>query len=544
MNQSLSKILVIGFLGVVAIAFTQCGKPFVQKGDLIYSVDGVMVPVTGASVKTSLAAFEETVYPLTKKNCASCHAAGQQPLHASPKIEDAHNALLSQYKVNFTNPERSRMVLKLRDESHNCWGSCDAAADEMSEAIARWGELMQADDATEVAAPIDLFPLKTQTSPTIVEARQTETAGVTRYIVEAAAALLTAPMVRETATQTFVTTPNDGTNVTHANNSTTAGIASFTFFAPQAAMNGALWALVSATEPDDESFFVRLNTGTIIDWRIPDTGGLFRWVRITNGANRAPVSFNVTAGTNTITLRERRDGARLAKFLWVSSQDYVPMDQGTAKSALLSFSLNSLVQTNPSEVATASEVSRFQSTLYPVTRQYCVSCHGDGQRPRHADPNLDVALEAITDFSLVDFATPANSRIVTKLNTNHNCGTNCATIRGAMTTAIQNWASSRSTPSAESYQIEVRIEDYDAFTYRLSSLKVKTGGRALYLKGVRVLINGEYNPQHANYAYIDELVPANSAAGVTLTPSDMIIFKDLGEARDRFTLAFDVIELR
>lgn len=544
MQQRLSKFFVVAFLSVVAIAFTQCGKPFAQKGDLIYSVDGVMVPVTGASVKTSLAAFEETVYPLTKKNCAACHAAGQQPLQAAPKIEDAHNALLGQYKVNFTNPERSRMVLKLRDESHNCWGSCAAAANEMRDAIARWGELMQDDDATEVAAPIDLFPLKTQTSPTIVEARQTETTGVTRYIVEAAAALLTAPMVRETTTTTFVTTPNDGTNVTHANNSTTAGVASFTFFATQAATNGALWALVSATEPDDESFFVRLNTGTIIEWRIPDTGGLFRWVRVTNGANRTPVTFNVAAGTNTLTLRERRDGARLAKFLWVSSQDYVPMDQGTAKSALLSFPLNPLLQTAPTAQASASEVSRFQSTLYPVTRQYCVNCHGDGQRPRHADPSLELAYEALTDFTLVDFSAPANSRIVTKLNTNHNCGTNCATIRNAMTSAIQNWASARSPGATETYQIEVRIEDYDAFTYRLANLRVRTGSRGLYLKGVRVLINGEYNPQHANYAYIDELVPANSAAGVTLTPSDMIIFKDRGEEQDRFTLAFDVIELR
>lgn len=542
MKQQLWKWGLIVLLGGLSIVFTQCGKPFADKGDLIYSVDGVLIPIKGASAESSMAAFEQTVYPLTRQYCASCHASHQQPLHASSSLETAHNALLSQYKVNFTNPGSSRMVLKLRDESHNCWGSCASAANQMSDAIAEWGELLTASGGeVDVPGIADDFDLVTTTSNTVAQMRQAETDGTVRYSAQAPAAMLTAPMVRATSDVTYVHVPNDGTNQTLANNDGTAGIAMFTFSATQAMNAGALWGLVYSNPTDDDSFHVRVNNSNFAEWRIPSTNNEFRWVRVTNGANNTLVNYNITQGTNTITLRERKDGTRLATLLWVNSQSYVPIGLGTAGSVTVSFSLNEALGAAPVG-AVPTPVQAFQQTVYPLLRQTCVSCHGTGQRPEHAHPNVQTAYTQTTDAGLINRATPASSRLVTK---NHNCGSAqaCSTFAQNMTAAIQQMNTILTGPQT-GYRIEFRLEDYDAFSYRLSNLRVFTGDRPIYIKNVRVMVNGQYNPQHSNYTFVDQLIPANMAGGVNLTPSNMIVLKDRGETNDRFSLAFEMLEFR
>jgi hypothetical protein len=58
-----------------------------------------------------------------------CHASSaatqQQPFFADADPEAAYAAIRS--KVNLDNPEASRLVVRLRDEFHNCWGSTGCA---------------------------------------------------------------------------------------------------------------------------------------------------------------------------------------------------------------------------------------------------------------------------------------------------------------------------------------------------------------------------------------------------------------------------------
>ena len=89
-------------------------------------------------------------------NCARCHssnsAAQQQPFFAEgalapamptdEAIETAYAAIKS--KINLDNPAASRLVLRLRDEFHNCWGSagCGLNADEMQDAVEEYAGLI------------------------------------------------------------------------------------------------------------------------------------------------------------------------------------------------------------------------------------------------------------------------------------------------------------------------------------------------------------------------------------------------------------------
>jgi len=72
-------------------------------------------------------------------NCVRCHASSaatqQQPFFADSDIEVAYASIKS--KVNLDNPDQSRLVVRLRDEFHNCWGGagCAANAQTMLDAI-------------------------------------------------------------------------------------------------------------------------------------------------------------------------------------------------------------------------------------------------------------------------------------------------------------------------------------------------------------------------------------------------------------------------
>lgn len=128
-------------LSGILLLFTHCGNPMGDKGDLVWSEEGISVSLSGSSGATSLQAFEQTVYPITRAHCASCHGTSQQPLHASANSTTAHNAVVNSYKVDFNNIPNSRLVQKLK-ESHNCWGSCTANAMEMQLAIEDWKDQM------------------------------------------------------------------------------------------------------------------------------------------------------------------------------------------------------------------------------------------------------------------------------------------------------------------------------------------------------------------------------------------------------------------
>ena len=83
------------------------------------------------------AGFAATVYPLVTEYCAGCHsstsATQQSPFFADDDLESAYAAVKT--KIDLDDPANSRLVLRLRNEFHNCWDNCSANAQEMEDAI-------------------------------------------------------------------------------------------------------------------------------------------------------------------------------------------------------------------------------------------------------------------------------------------------------------------------------------------------------------------------------------------------------------------------
>jgi hypothetical protein len=84
-------------------------------------------------------AFETLVHnPVLEVYCANCHSSesanSQQPYFADPDITTAYDA--AKPRINLDTPANSRLVLRLRNEFHNCWSnSCSNDAQVMEDAI-------------------------------------------------------------------------------------------------------------------------------------------------------------------------------------------------------------------------------------------------------------------------------------------------------------------------------------------------------------------------------------------------------------------------
>jgi hypothetical protein len=99
--------------------------------------------------------FQSTVWPILRGNgtgpgqgkCLRCHqstaADPKSPYFASSDVDEAYAA--AQSKIDLDNPANSRFVIRLREESHNCWtSSCANDADTMEAAITAFANQVQA----------------------------------------------------------------------------------------------------------------------------------------------------------------------------------------------------------------------------------------------------------------------------------------------------------------------------------------------------------------------------------------------------------------
>ncbi len=77
---------------------------------------------------------------LLSQYCSGCHsdiaATAQSPYFASSDTDIAYQGLSG--KIDLIDPSNSRLVLRLRNDSHNCWDDCDSNALEMELAISRF----------------------------------------------------------------------------------------------------------------------------------------------------------------------------------------------------------------------------------------------------------------------------------------------------------------------------------------------------------------------------------------------------------------------
>lgn len=531
------KALVILSLASVLVIYNNCGAPFEASSPLYFESHNALggSPIFEGSSVDSYDSFARTVYPITRTNCISCHAT-QQPAHASSDVKVAHDAILANHKVNFDNISSSRMVKKLREDNHNCWGDCEENALEMENAITEWKESIKGpvDAVEEVPVDTNVYTAESKfLSEEFKNAQNGAKINVVNLNMEAA--MLNPPMARITSPSDglYLSVPNN-LNTTLASNAANAGTASFNFTIRQASTQYRIWGLVNAPNTSDNGLytnFTTTNTG-IKEWEIPVTNG-WEWRQLPN------TTFNLPIGNHTLQIRERKDGTKIKQIVVTSDTtfsaatapdlmattltfdlayalrvpgitlkvdvlDYdaysykfqnpriitssvnirarkvkllvnkyynpqhstftlidklatpldgkllnyamlVIKDKGSAEDKI-SFSFEELkIESNMvDDPALAASQESFRTNVYPISRTNCINCHTT-QNPPHAHDDYKESHDVVVTQNLVNFTTPANSRLVTKVKGRHNCGTQiqCDAVANQFEAAIIEWKKSR-----------------------------------------------------------------------------------------------------
>jgi len=151
-----------------------------------------------------------------------------------------------------------------------------------------------------------------------------------RVWVEAEAGGSVAPMVVASdgtaSLGQYVWTPN-GTG-TVSTPSAAGGSVSVTFSVPMAG-NYVVWGRVRSASGEDDSFWVSMDAGAYALWdTVPGGYGVWGWDAVSHRGGANPVVYALAAGSHTLVIKQREDGAKLDRLVITNDPLYVPTGLG------------------------------------------------------------------------------------------------------------------------------------------------------------------------------------------------------------------------
>lgn len=225
----------------------------------------------------------------------------------------------------------------------------------------------------------------------------------------------------------------------------------------------------------------------------------------------------------------------------------------------------------------AVALAAFEKSVYTITSNQCVGCHGRGIGPQFAVADIEQAYTLSKSYA--DFTDPSLSVFVSRMMDGH-CGADCSTDGSRMTAAIQEWwdegesikdagglnGNERVTPDlalpnplptgATYYTLQwdlgvisegiaatyftIEIQQFDAEAYRVRNPKLRTTDRKIDIADIKVLVNGIYDPGSNDYTVISALLLQNTIR--ILSPALMLVLQDRGPAEDKIAISFGKIE--
>lgn len=336
------KLASLVLLGGVLIAFNQCVAPGQgSKSSLKFndssSSSNASTNIT-VSKSDAMAAYSKTVYTVSRARCISCHATSQTPLHASSDITTAYDAVMNTSKIDINNPSNSRLVLKLRNDHHNCWGTCSDNADEMESQITAFKKLISGTSTTTTTS----YGITTSETSTIDEAlNPTGEYDDNSIHLSASSASLKSPMAVAT----------DGTNTYIAStvsksfdlNSTDYGAGYLNFTVPLSDFYHVYMYVNTGTDAT-AGLYVKVAGSDYKDWTIGATNG-FSWVELTNTTQKIDTDFYIqTNKSNILEIRQKTANVKIANVVITNDVSYDPTSTPKAKAvATLSVSLDSIL---------------------------------------------------------------------------------------------------------------------------------------------------------------------------------------------------------
>lgn len=144
--------------------------------------------------------------------------------------------------------------------------------------------------------------------------------------IEAESGPETAPMtvVNDAAASggQYIWVPNGNGNNTSATG--TQGVATLTFNVATAGQYR-IWGLVRTPNSNDNQFWIRMDNGSYTNWTtFTGNGSNWTWDLVNNSGAQDPIVYTLAAGSHTLRVRWREDGARIDRLILTNGVDFVP----------------------------------------------------------------------------------------------------------------------------------------------------------------------------------------------------------------------------
>lgn len=391
----------------------------------------------------SVQAFQESVFPLAVKWCAGgCHDTVQAPVFASDDVTASHDALLTTQKVDFDVVERSRLVLRVAEDNHNCPAEgCEVAAQELTLAVRVWAQsAVETDDDSRAQV--------VSSAMTLADAEgKKKDFGLPpgTFLLEGESGTLKAPMVAlpladASGGMVVHTAAGAGsqTNIATAETQATLGSVTFNLDVPVAG-NYRVIGNVNAPANANSSFYLKVDQARLLLWDFAATAAAYTF-DVADAAQGVgtPHNLNLTVGSHTLEVRQREEQAKL----------------------------DSIIVTN--------------------------------------DPGLDPMMVK---------ATPRD-----------------------MFTLGFDLSGPTGVPGAK---MTVDVLDYSKNGYLFKNLSLVVPAGKIKVKGIKLLVNGVYLPQHATFNTVDTII---ASPGGPISPASLVAIKDKGPEVDTFSFTFEVLE--
>jgi hypothetical protein len=113
------------------------------------------------------------------------------------------------------------------------------------------------------------------------------------------------------------------------NNSTgsmpaTEGVSTLVFDQPDASAQFTIWARVIAPSTADDSFWLKMDGGSPINWNNIPQGTAWHWVQIKADGAASAAKFTLSQGSHTLKIAFREDGTKLDQFIITSNASFNP----------------------------------------------------------------------------------------------------------------------------------------------------------------------------------------------------------------------------
>jgi hypothetical protein len=349
LSKNIYKVIILGMLTAILAVYTNCGKPTQLQFQ------------SAAITEESLSAFQNTVYPISRSHCIACHTT-TSPTHAAADPAEALLAIQNGNKIDWVTPSNSRMVLKLRNDNHNCWSNCSANADEMQAAIEQMksmtglGTVPGTGTSTGGSAGFITTSESRSIQAELDDVANPQKSNTVRLDLDSA--MLTPPMAKtaDVVNGTYLSV-NQNKNTTLAVNDPTAGVAYFNFnIRVQAAYK--VWMYVNAPSTNDNGFYVGFDNTTPTTFDPTVNGTDFGWMLVPN------LNQTLTVGTHKLAVREKKDGTKVGAIIVTADPTFNGVNVGSFVGVTISYDLAPVV--NAANVKLMIDVADYDAYSYKL----------------------------------------------------------------------------------------------------------------------------------------------------------------------------------